>query len=570
MQRETALRKTLTIYYLIDTGAQMAGDKIGSVNSALEEAIAVDLPDIASANEDAEIRIAIIQFSTGASWVTPGAVPVGELIWSDLHAFGSNDFGQALHLLAEDLKIFNPRTNFAPVVLAFSNATVTDEYAEILMRLEQMDCFRCGHRIGVAIGADADKNALVAFTGSSDAVLAVNDKHTLKALIRKTDIEENSMIDLKSILKQHPNCLSSRASFKSILMDKYPAEKRMVNILTILFECGVAHRIKEKKNIDSNEMLGLVAQVENEYGISGQYSQEAILIWAAAFGVTASAIKTQAPIAAPKEQAKPVEQKPVVYVQGDVDDYEVVQKADGYYITHFNGFEEDEMTIPSMIDGKTITGIAQDAFKGCVAVKRITISEGIEIIENCAFKECQALEEITFPDTLRRIGSKSTEYGVGAFFNTNLKTVILPQSVEFLGPYSFGFCSNLRKVELSDKITVIHESTFSYCRSLSDIKLPSGLLRIEANAFDNCKTLKVVQIPLGTQFIGRKSFDGTTLAEIYIPPTVTKIGEESARSILADGVFGYSSRSLTIYCAAGSTAMEYARKNNIKCAKAQF
>ena len=570
MQRKDNLRKTLPIYYLVDTGSQMTGDKIGSVNAAIEEAITVDLPEISAANNDAEIRVAIIQFSDGASWVTPGAVPLGDVIWNDLHASSANDFGQALHLLAVDLKSFDPHTMFAPIVVAFSNATVSDDYTGILKQLGQMECFRRGHKIGIMIGSGADKKALETFTGSSNAVLAVNDKHAIKALIRKTDIEEKSMIDLKSILSQHPNCLSSRASFKSILMDKYPAEKRTVNILTILFECGVAHRIKEKKNIDSNEMSGLVAQVENEYGISGQYSQEAILIWAAAFGVTASAIKTQSPITAPKEQAKPVEQKPVVYVQGDVDDYDVVRKTDGYYITHFNGFEEDEMTIPSMIDGKPIKGIAQDAFKGCVAVKRITISEGIEIIENCAFKDCKALEEITLPDTLRRIGSKSAEYGVGAFGGTNLKSVILPQNVEFLGPYSFSFCSNLRKVELSDKITVIHESTFNYCRSLSDIKLPSGLLRIEANAFDNCKALRVVHIPLGTQFIGRKSFDGTNLAEIYIPPTVTKIGEESTRSILGDGVFGYSSRSLTIYCAAGSMAMEYARKNNIKCAKAQF
>ena len=378
------------------------------------------------------------------------------------------------------------------------------------------------------------------------------------------------MIDLKSILQQHPNCLSSRASFKSVLMDKYPSEKRMVNILTILFECGVAHKIKEKKILDTNEILGLIAQIENEYGISGQYSQEAILVWAAAFNITASAIKTQSSNTSPKEPVQSAEKKPIVYVQGDVDDYDVVQKTDGYYITHFNGFEEDEMTIPSMIDGKAIKGIAQDAFKGCVAVKRITISEGIEIIENCAFKECKALEEVILPDTLRRIGKKSSEYGAGAFFSTNLKSIVLPHNVEYLGPYSFGFCSNLCRVELSDKITTIHENTFCYCRSLSNVKLPAGLQTIEANAFENCRVLRTVRIPMGTKSIGRKAFDSTYLTEIYIPPTVTKIGDESTRSILGDSVFGYNSRNMTIYCAAGSEAMNYARKNNIKCAKAQF
>lgn len=378
------------------------------------------------------------------------------------------------------------------------------------------------------------------------------------------------MIDLKTILKQHPNCLNSRASFKSVLMDQYPTEKRVVNILTILFECGVANKIKAKKSIAANEMQALITQVENEYGISGQYSQEAILVWATAFDVMVSAVKTKPVVSQPENVANPVEQKPVVYVQGDVDDYDVIQKSDGYYISHFNGFEEEEMTIPSLIDGKKIKGIAQDAFKGCVMVKQIRISEGIEIIENSAFKECKALEEVTLPDTLRCIGSNSSEYGIGAFFNTNLKAVILPQNTEFLGPYSFGFCSNLRKVEMSDKITVIHKSTFGHCRSLSDIKLPSGLLNVEKDAFKNCISLREIHIPVGTQLIAMNAFEGTNLTSIYIPPTVTKIGEESSSSIIGDSVFGYLSRNLTIYCSAGSTAMDYARKNNIKCAKAQF
>lgn len=377
------------------------------------------------------------------------------------------------------------------------------------------------------------------------------------------------MIDLKNIMQNNPNCLSSRASFKSLLMDKYPLEKRLVNILIILFECGIASKIKSKKNIDANEMQGLISQIENEYGISGQYSQEAILIWAAAYDVTASAVKTQISTVSTKESEKPVEQKPIVYVQGDVDDYDVVQKTDGYYIARFNGFEEEDMTIPSMIDGKKIKGIAEDAFKGCVMVKRIRISEGIEIIKNSAFKECKALEEVTFPDTLRRIGSASAKYGMGAFHWTNLKTVILPQNVEFLGPYSFSFCTNLRKVEMSDKISVIHDSTFSYCRSLSDIKLPSGFLRIKESAFEDCESLREVHIPVGTRSIARNAFVNTKLTAIYIPPTVTEIGEECENSF-EDSVFGGHTYNLTIYCTAGSEAMKYARKNNIKCAKAQF
>lgn len=380
------------------------------------------------------------------------------------------------------------------------------------------------------------------------------------------------MIDLKNILLSYPNCLDSRASFKSVLMDKYPTEKRMVNILTILFECGVANRIKMKKCIDSNEMQGLINQIENEYGISENYSRDAIMIWAAAFNATVSAVPTVFSETLSEKSVTAVEPKPIIYVQGDVDDYEVVQKTDGYYISHFNGFEEEVMTIPSLIDGKKIKGIAEDAFKGCVTVKRISLSEGIEIVENRAFKECKSLESVVLPNTLKRIGSKSNEYGIGAFSNTKLVEITIPPEVDFVGPYTFNYCTNLKRVRLGDKIEVINKSTFSHCTSLTDISLPKQLKIIDENAFEECRSLQSVHVPVGTQRIANKAFKDAKLSAIYIPPTVIHIGMEEGNRFSREETFGYIliPKDFTIYCTAGSVAMEYARKNNIKCAKAVF
>lgn len=366
------------------------------------------------------------------------------------------------------------------------------------------------------------------------------------------------MIDIKTILKEYPNCLNSRVSLRSILMDTYPSEKRMANILTILFECGIVNKIKVKKSIDPNEMQGFIAQVENEYGISGKYSQEAILIWAAAFDVTASAINLQSPISSPKEPQKSVDSNPISYVSGDVDDYDVVQKADGYYIAHFNGFEEDKMIVPSMIDGKAIKGIAQDAFKGCVAVKQVIISEGIEIIENKAFKECKSLESVSFPSTLKRIGSDDAKERDGAFTCTNLRSILIPNATEYVGPYTFASCKNLQQVQMSDHVIAIEKGTFYNCQHLRDVTLPKELLVIEEDAFMLCIGLKEIRIPMGTQELKECAFANTKMAEIHIPPTVIKIG----RSAVVN--------SPTVYCTAGSVAMEFARKNNMKCAKAQF
>ena len=182
-------------------------------------------------------------------------------------------------------------------------------------------------------------------------------------------------------------------------MDKYPSEKRMVNILTILFECGIAKKIEAKKHLDTNEMQALIVQIENEYGIPGYYSQEAILTWASAFGVTASAIANNDIVTVSQKTDSSVAIQPA-FVEGDVDDYEIVQETEGYYISRFNGFEEEEMTIPSMIEGNVIVGIKPKVFKGLGTVKTIHVSEGIKFISDEAFANCSALNSITLPQSL--------------------------------------------------------------------------------------------------------------------------------------------------------------------------
>ena len=131
------------------------------------------------------------------------------------------------------------------------------------------------------------------------------------------------MIDLKSILKQHPDCLNSRASFKSVLMDKYPSEKRMVNILTILFECGVAKKIKTKQIIDVNDIQNLVTQVKNEYGIMGEYTEEAVCVWAEAFDVKVPLVKVCQYFEDIYETRDFDKEKNITYVEGNVEEYEI-------------------------------------------------------------------------------------------------------------------------------------------------------------------------------------------------------------------------------------------------------
>lgn len=187
-------RKIMTLFYVVDTSGSMTGDKIGSVNSAMEEAITVDLPDISTANDDAEIRVAIMQFSSGCSWITPssGPIGIGDVIWNDLHPSGLTDLGAACVEVDKKLsrnEFLESQTGaYAPVILLFSDGGPTDNWEKGLEQLKKNNWFKHAIKIAIAIGEDADKTVLATFTGTPESVIAVNDKHTLKALIRKVSV----------------------------------------------------------------------------------------------------------------------------------------------------------------------------------------------------------------------------------------------------------------------------------------------------------------------------------------------------------------------------------------------
>lgn len=187
-------RKIMTLFYVVDTSGSMTGDKIGSVNSAMEEAIGVDLKEISAANDDAEIRVAIMQFSSGCSWVTPasGPISIDDVIWNDLNANGLTDLGAACSELDKKLsrnEFLQSQTGaYAPVILLFSDGGPTDNWEKGLGQLKNNNWFKHAIKIAIAIGDDADKTVLATFTGTPESVITVNDKHTLKALIRKVSV----------------------------------------------------------------------------------------------------------------------------------------------------------------------------------------------------------------------------------------------------------------------------------------------------------------------------------------------------------------------------------------------
>ena len=73
-------RRTMVLFFVVDTSGSMEGAKIGTLNQAIEDIIP-EISDISENNADAEIKVAVLEFSNGAKWITPAPVPAQDFTW---------------------------------------------------------------------------------------------------------------------------------------------------------------------------------------------------------------------------------------------------------------------------------------------------------------------------------------------------------------------------------------------------------------------------------------------------------------------------------------------------------
>lgn len=181
-------RKTLTVFFLIDTSGSMAGGKISSLNVAIRDTLPM-LEQISSENTDAEIKIAALQFASGCDWMYPRPLPVEDFEWNDLEASGLTSLGAAYQELLKKLSqtsgfMQEANASCAPVMILFSDGVPTDDAKHGLEHLKCNNWYKAAIKIAVAIGDDANKDVLKDFVNNnSEAVLTVHNVNDLKKMI---------------------------------------------------------------------------------------------------------------------------------------------------------------------------------------------------------------------------------------------------------------------------------------------------------------------------------------------------------------------------------------------------
>ena len=134
----------------------------------------------------------------------------------------------------------------------------------------------------------------------------------------------------------------------------------------------------------------------------------------------------------------------------------------------FRGWHLKSITIPN-----SVTSIGRSAFECCYSLETITIPESVITVGDKAFSQCDNLTEATILNgvigwgmfercySLKTVnlGENITELRNGAFYNSALESIIIPESIEVLGNMVFGNCKKLTSVVFKNPNTKFNEET---------------------------------------------------------------------------------------------------------------
>lgn len=178
-------KKSLVIFFLIDTSRSMVGKKIGELNTVMEELI----PEIRRVGEaDTDVKIAVLTFGTQVRWMYSEPILIEDFEWSRLRADGVTNMGEAFRELSSRMSrnsfLNSPSLSFAPVIFLMTDGYPSDDYKEALEELKQNSWYKFGLKAALGIGSEANDEMLEEFTGTKDTVVHAYSGGQLAAMIK--------------------------------------------------------------------------------------------------------------------------------------------------------------------------------------------------------------------------------------------------------------------------------------------------------------------------------------------------------------------------------------------------
>lgn len=177
-------------------------------------------------------------------------------------------------------------------------------------------------------------------------------------------------------------------------------------------------------------------------------------------------------------------------------------------------------------DGKAydVTKIASNALADCRSLKTIIIPGSVAEIGSAAFKGCTALRSVTIKDGESVLSFSAT--AEDTFEDCPIQTLYLGRNIAYERNVSpFGYKTSLNELTIGESVTKINDGAFYGCTGLPSVLIPDAVTEIDVCAFSHCSALSSVTIGNGVTEIGDNAFYCCdALESMIIPQSVVSIG----------------------------------------------
>ena len=187
--------------------------------------------------------------------------------------------------------------------------------------------------------------------------------------------------------------------------------------------------------------------------------------------------------------------------------------------------EKLTLEVDSYIRPEDILTLAQTKTKDAKYIQKFSIKSPhyVEIDDVIYTKDMNTLivgsarlKHVEIPEGVEKI----TDF---AFYNSEVESIKLPDSVKRIGDEAFSHCHNLKEINLGNSVKQIGNYAFYWDENLITIELPSTLQEVESCIFVK-SGIKNVTLNEGLKNINRNAFSRTNIEKLYIPGSVKHIG----------------------------------------------
>jgi len=163
------------------------------------------------------------------------------------------------------------------------------------------------------------------------------------------------------------------------------------------------------------------------------------------------------------------------------------------------------LSIPS-----TVRHIGSSAFRNCTNITTLSLPDDVSDIEPNAFCQLKSLTSVRYPSS-----AKVVPYF--CFHQAALQEVDLPEGVMVINQDAFVDCDSLRHVSLPSTLTEIGRGVFFECDNIEEITIPANVTSIGEYCFMRCPRLKRVHnLSLVPQRVV-ELFDEDADVQVFVP-----------------------------------------------------